>query len=445
MTKIKLWLWGFLSTLTLLWLIAVEWSETSGFSSLIVTARYFTGVLAIGAMSFAMILALRPVWLEPWLGGLDKTYRLHKWLGISALVMSVAHWLVVNAPKWAVGFGLIERPERGSPPAEAADLGTIQTLFNSQRGTSETVGEWAFYAAILLIALALIKWFPYRWFAKTHTLIAVVYLALVFHAVVLMDFTYWTQPVGILSGLLMASGVIAAVLALTGRIGHNRKVEGTLDRIDIFKEIGIMETTIRMADGWQGHEAGQFAFVTFDPKEGAHPFTIGSAWNPVDPHISFITKGLGDFTRGMAEHLKVGDKASVEGPYGRFIFADGNKRQIWIGGGIGITPFIARMKQLSQAPHDMEIDLYHAIPFEHPGAGDKIAADVQASNVRLHVNVDTRHGFLTGARLREEIPDWKSASIWFCGPAKFGDDLKKDLVANGLAKSDFHQELFNMR
>lgn len=45
-------------------------------------------------MSLAMILTVRPVFVERFLGGLDKVYRLHKWLGISALIMSVSHWLI---------------------------------------------------------------------------------------------------------------------------------------------------------------------------------------------------------------------------------------------------------------------------------------------------------------------------------------------------------------
>ena len=50
-----------------------------------------TGILAIGAMSLALVLAMRPVRLEGLLGGLDKGYRLHKWLGITALVAAVIH------------------------------------------------------------------------------------------------------------------------------------------------------------------------------------------------------------------------------------------------------------------------------------------------------------------------------------------------------------------
>ena len=37
------------------------------------------------------------------------------------------------------------------------------------------------------------------------------------------------------------------------------------------------------------------------------------------------------------------------------------------------------------------------------------------------------------------------ASVWFCGPAAFGQHLACDLRAHGLAAKHFHQELFNMR
>jgi ferredoxin-NADP reductase len=43
------------------------------------------------------------------------------------------------------------------------------------------------------------------------------------------------------------------------------------------------------------------------------------------------------------------------------------------------------------------------------------------------------------------VPDWKSADVWFCGPAGFGEAMRTDLLAQGLAAEHFHQELFAMR
>jgi predicted ferric reductase len=111
----------------------------------------YSGVLSIGAMSVAMILATRSKWLDRWLNGLDKSYRLHKWLGIAALVTSVVHWVSANGPKWAVSWGLMEVPNRERPSGAALDITPVQEFLNSQRGTAEMLGEWAFYAAVALI------------------------------------------------------------------------------------------------------------------------------------------------------------------------------------------------------------------------------------------------------------------------------------------------------
>src|SRR5690554_6795866 len=153
-------------------------------------------------MSLAMLLALRQRWLEVWLDGLDKMYRLHKWLGIGALLLSALHWLVIKGPKWAVGWGWITRPAKGG----GANLSTLEAFLRSQRGLAESIGEWAFYAAVLLIALALIKRFPYRLFYQSHRLLALVYLALVAHSLVLLKFSYWTTPVGWVTAALLAVG-----------------------------------------------------------------------------------------------------------------------------------------------------------------------------------------------------------------------------------------------
>ena len=64
-----------------------------------------SGILAIGALSVAMILAARPVFLEHALNGLDKMYRLHKWLGISGASLALAHLAAVQLPKWMISMG----------------------------------------------------------------------------------------------------------------------------------------------------------------------------------------------------------------------------------------------------------------------------------------------------------------------------------------------------
>lgn len=444
MNNIKIALWALLAGLTLLWALADSFlpSPLTYFSLRSVMVQY-TGIIAMAAMSVAIILAVRPHRVEPLLGGLDKMYRLHKWLGITALVFASVHWVWAKGTKWAVGWGWLTRPAKGGGPAE---LGGLEQLLRSQRGLAESLGEWAFYAAVVLIVLALVKRFPYRWFAKTHSLLAVLYLLLVLHTLVLVKFAYWTQPIGIVTALLLLGGSLAALQALFKRIGAQRKVEGEIQRLIEYPELSVLETHIALHDGWPGHQAGQFAFVTSSAAEGAHPYTIASAWNPPQAHISFITKALGDHTRRLPQLLRVGDRVTVEGPYGCFTFEDQKQRQIWIGAGIGITPFVARLKQLALTPdRQHSIDLFHPSGEYSAAAMAKLRADAAAAGVRLHLLVGNQNGRLSGERLRHEVADWQAASVWFCGPAGFGRALRDDLVAHGLKPQDFHQELFQMR
>lgn len=444
MNNIKIALWALLAGLTLLWALADSFlpSPLTYFSLRSVMVQY-TGIIAMAAMSVAIILAVRPRRVEPLLGGLDKMYRLHKWLGITALVFASVHWVWAKGTKWAVGWGWLTRPAKGGGPAE---LGGLEQLLRSQRGLAESLGEWAFYAAVVLIVLALVKRFPYRWFAKTHSLLAVLYLLLVLHTLVLVKFAYWTQPIGIVTALLLLGGSLAALQALFKRIGAQRKVEGEIQRLIEYPELSVLETHIALHDGWPGHQAGQFAFVTSSAAEGAHPYTIASAWNPPQAHISFITKALGDHTRRLPQLLRVGDRVTVEGPYGCFTFEDQKQRQIWIGAGIGITPFVARLKQLALTPdRQHSIDLFHPSGEYSAAAMAKLRADAAAAGVRLHLLVGNQNGRLSGERLRHEVADWQAASVWFCGPAGFGRALRDDLLAHGLKPQDFHQELFQMR
>lgn len=403
-----------------------------------------TGILAIGAMSAGMLLAARPKWLEPRLRGLDKMYRLHKWLGITALVTSVLHWWFAQGTRWMIGWGWLERPVRDGAGSDV-ELSGLAAWLDAQWHLAHTVGRWTFYVAAALMVLALVKVFPYHWFRKTHTWLTAAYLLLVFHGIVLAKLSYWSQPVGWATALLMAAGTVSALIVLAKRGSNRHRVAGRIEALTYYPESRVLETTIRLEDGWRGHAAGQFAFVTSDRREGAHPYTIASAWDASDARLVFMTKELGDHTRRLPEQLEVGDTVSVEGPYGSFDFRDGRPQQIWVGAGIGITPFIARMKELAKQPGQQVIDLFHSTSDISDAALGKLKADARAANIRLHLLIGGRDGRLNAERLLAAVPQWQRASVWFCGPNGFGQSLREDLVAAGLSANDFHQELFEMR
>lgn len=445
MKKIKFSLLTFFLVLTGLWLLADSPMPTPlTYGAFRNVFMQYSGAIAMGAMSLAMWLALRPRWLEPFLDGLDKIYRLHKWLGITALVFSTLHWWFGQGTKWMSQWGWIVRPPRGPRPA-LSDLGLIEGWLRGQRGIAESMGEWAFYAALLLMVLALIKRFPYHLFQKTHKWLAAAYLVFAYHAVVLVKFTYWSQPVGWVLAILMAGGCFAAIQILRGGLAADRRVKGTVESLRDYPALGVLETDIALGKDWPGHTAGQFAFVTFDPSEGAHPYTIASAWNPAERRITFMTKALGDHTAELREQLKPGMPVTLEGPYGCFDFDDRQPRQIWIGAGIGITPFIARLRQLAIEPDGKAIDLFHSTSCLDSAATERLKAEAEAAGVRLHLVETAKDGRLSGERIRSLVPEWDTSSIWFCGPQSFAESLRRNFVSRGFQAQRFYHELFEMR
>jgi predicted ferric reductase len=446
MFRIKLIFWSGLVLMSGLWLAAAPGVfAAQGMFALRAFMLQYSGLVAFAMMSVAMILSLRPRWPEHWLGGLDKVYRIHKWVGIGGLVLAVTHWLWVEGPKWAVGWGLADPPQRG-PRAPIEN--PIAAFFANYRGSAEGVGEWALYAAVALIVVALVRWVPYGVFHRLHRLIAPVYLALAFHTVILTDFSYWTQPVGVVLAVLLVMGSHAAVISILGRVGAGRRIGGQITGLTPFPGVHSLEMLIALDAGWPGHRPGQFAFVTSDPREGAHPYTIASAWEPASRRVKFVAKALGDYTAQLGARLQIGQPVTVEGPYGRFTFDDDCPVQIWIGGGIGITPFIGAMEAFarSRGAKTKSIHLFHTTAEVDELALTRIRADAEAAGVILHLMIDAQDGQLTGDRIRAAVPDWREASIWFCGPEGFGAAIRADMAAHGVpVVQRFHQELFQMR
>jgi len=435
MNRIKAAFIGFTLALLGLWLLA-DTLPIGGAGTLPLGAAFtqLTGVLSIGMMSFGTLLSIRPKWLEPAFDGLDKMYRLHKWLGVSGLAIGIVHWLT------ATGDG------HGPRSAQAADLaGTPQSLLDSFRGPAHGVAQPALWVLIALITVALLKFIPYRFFAKTHILVAILFGLLAFHSVVLMKAVYWTQPIGWATLALVAIGVMSTLIAVLRRFGLRTQATGTVVSTEYYPELRVLETEMKVDGAWPGHEAGQFAFVTTDWREGPHPYTIATAWDPNDRRIGFIAKELGDHTKKLREHFTNGKPVRIEGPYGRFAFDDGKPRQIWIGAGIGITPFVAKMRQRANIADTTIVDLFHSTADVSETALAKMRSDAAAARVNLHITISGKDGKLSAARIRDAVPGWTDASVWFCGPTGFGSALKRDFKAVGLHMADFHQELFEMR
>ncbi|WP_303785816.1 ferric reductase-like transmembrane domain-containing protein [Azovibrio restrictus] len=393
-----------------------------------------SGLLAVGLMSLIMVLATRPAWLEKPLGGMDRIYRTHKWAGILAGIAVLVHWAADEA-------GGPIRNLIGRSGKVAREHGP--ELYESLHHLGKDVGEWALYPLLGLILLTLLRWFPFKPWRLLHRAMPVLYLMGAFHGLLLAPLAWWQQPLGWLMALLIAAGSWGAVLSLLGRIGRHRQYRGEILQVEE-PAPGLTTLTCRLESRWPGHRAGQFVFLTLHDREGSHPFTIASAPRE-DGTLTFAIKALGDYTRNLAARLRPGQTVCVEGPYGCFDF-QGEKPQVWIAGGVGITPFLAGLEALGQAPHT-PVSLHYC---SRDLARDPFATQLQTlatglPGVRLQLHDTGQEGPLTVKKLLQQEPQLAGSDLWFCGPAGFARSLRNGLKAQGLSHVPFHQEAFEMR
>ncbi|MFA9438599.1 ferric reductase-like transmembrane domain-containing protein [Uliginosibacterium sp. sgz301328] len=424
----------------LAWMISLpaEGLGGTGFWAIRREALLLTGIVAYLFMATAMVLALRLPWIERRLGGLDRNFGLHKWLGIAAGVLVIGHWLCEHGARWLVQAGWVERPSRGGARHGA------EWFLSQFNGPAREIGEILLYVLIAMLIIALVRLVPYHWFRRLHKVFPVLFLAATFHSVVLMPPVLWPTVIGVLTAIAAVAGTIAAVLSLAGRIGRSRAHGGVVTEVRRLDD-EVIELHCTLEGTGMAHRPGQFAFVTLDGLRDPHPFTMSSSGH--DPNtVSFVVKTLGDDTQRMMQQLQVGTRASIEGPYGAFDFREEEQGQIWVGAGIGVTPFLARLEHLAAHPAraPRSIHFFCCAPATSPLA-ERIRSLCQRAGVTLHWIDQARDGSLDMQRIERVVGHNTRNSMWFCGPGAFGKLLARGWARLGRRSGDFHWERFAMR
>ena len=158
-----------------------------------------------------------------------------------------------------------------------------------------------------------------------------------------------------------------------------------------------------------------------------------------------MIKQLGDYTNTLSTHFYVGQEVAIIGPYGTFTFNQTNKAQVWIGTGIGITPFIAKLEERITTQETSKVDLYYCYSEANEDFIEMLQTKAQQAQVQLHLWYSKTQGHLTAAQIAEKSTGLANSSIWFCGNTTFAEQLKIALTPFGVTSKHFHQELFEMR
>jgi predicted ferric reductase len=176
----------------------------------------------------------------------------------------------------------------------------------------------------------------------------------------------------------------------------------------------------------------------------SHPFTVSSA--PAENNLRLSIKASGDWTQYLGEHLKPGTPAKVDGSYGMFNYKTGKPRQIWIAGGIGITPFLSWVRDFDEHP-GVNVDLFYSVRSQAEALFlDELHAASAQRSFRVHVLYSTQGGRLSAANVVELSQGGLiGKSIYLCGPLAMITALSGQFRRLGVAAGDIHFEEFNFR
>lgn len=140
----------------------------------------------------------------------------------------------------------------------------------------------------------------------------------------------------------------------------------------------------------------------------------------------------------------MGDILNIEGPYGRFSYETSSlPKQIWIAGGVGITPFIAWLESLQQKESQYAVMLYYLVKNRREALMlDHLRGLVERAGITLHVHYSDECGFLDF----KQLPFDAETSVWFCGPTGIAKAIRSTLKSKNLSPAKhLHCEYFEMR
>ncbi len=376
-------------------------------------------------MACALFLSTRPKWAEQYFGGLDKMYITHRRLGTTALVLIFVHVLTVPiSADWRLGNYLAVIAFSGIVTIALITLAP-RMPFLSKFLTGGTYDGWKRIKHFMGIFFILAFIHALTIGNPLHALIAITWVQ-VFFIIGTVSYLY-TEIFGPLFKKYLPYKVEAV------KHPNNSTTEVTLRA----KKEPIKR-----------QRAGQFLFVRF-PRDKtlneSHPFTISSA--PAEDVLRLTIKASGDFTRALFASLKDGTDAVIEGAYGMFDYKTGGPKQIWIAGGIGLTPFLSFVRDMDgNLTHD--VDFYYTVrnPEESLFVNEIRVAEQNNPRLKAYIRASSADGSLNIEDIVKNAGgDVKNHHVYLCGPYPMMVAFEKKFLEKGMPGTNIHYEEFNFR
>lgn len=424
--------WALAAAPTVLTLPGLEAADFASGAAVLNALGRLAGVGGMSCLLVAALLSCRVPGFDRPFGGLTKLWRTHHRLGAAAFLLLLAH------------------PPLLSLSAAAASLPAAARLLVPEVPDWGTILGWIALLAMMAFLAPSFAFFgepEYRRWRILHRLSAAAVVSAVAHA-------WWfgrTMPAyaGTALWLILTAGAVAS---LAWRLVFARRGGRLRYRIEerAAPANNVAELTLKPLGRHLEYVAGQFIYLTPQDKSLAagrgeeHPFTLTSA--PGEPVLRVAIKDLGDATRAL-QSVRTGSEADVEGPYGDFFPRGGAAEpELWIAGGIGIAPFLGRLRDLAARGAGIDALLVYCV--QDPSRAHFLAELEQlASRVagtRIVVHHFYRHGPLDRAFLEAHCGDCARRRAYVCGPEPLMEIARAVLISAGMRGDRILTEEFTL-
>lgn len=370
---------------------------------------------------------------------MDRLYLAHHLCGGTAYLLALAHTLAA-----------------ASPAALSGQWQSAAYLLNPI--ASQGPMRWGWAALLLLMAMLLVTfWIPlrYRRWRQVHWVVAPAFAFGALHAWPLSTLPAAHPLLG--AACLVVIACVAYQIALRRTHWQTKpyQVKGSQALRPDLAAIDLVPTQDPMP--WR---PGQFVFARFEQgpawlgcKEW-HPYTIAGPADCTEPgSMRLLIRAQGP----CSQHVQIvpkGTQVSLRGPHGGFMqkpLAAG-QAQVWIAGGIGITPFLAQLMEPcapGQTPTwaANPVDLVFVRRPDDASLAELLGGSLSLPpGTRTHdLSSNDRDASRLWQLVSEKVGSWASRELFLCGPPALVDALREEAMLAGVPAAQIHSERFDFR